>query len=592
MRRIARAAVIAALVTAGTSLVAPSRADAACSADPTVDGSGAAGPLGPIGFMGDSTGIGMIENGSLVAQLVTAGWGPVRASAICGGQATTNRSSAVLTIADWRQSGFDPPVLLLGFGSNDVGFCRDDKAACRARIDGAMRAIGPDRQVSWQNITHGEVAWQNAWNQALTDAATTYPLLDIADWRAAVTADPTLVGFDQVHGANAAANVKRSALLVTAAQRWSEARLDTAVPPVPAAIAAGGPAGFQPLPNPTRLIDTRDNRGGTRLVAGAKTTIDLSALAPSGTVPPGATAVAVNLTIDRAAGPGYVTAWGCNDPPPSVSALNYPANAPRAAHVIVPLNAGHICVLSKAAADVIVDLDGVYVPGAGLRYTPSAPLRLLDTRNNGPLLAAGTVTTITIPAVNGVAPQAVAVNLTGIGATTAGFVSAYPCGTSAPEVSALNVDSAAPRANLVQVRVGTGGTLCILNQSPVHLVVDLAGIYGAAGLLLQATAPTRILDTRDGTGGWLGATAAGQSIALAAQPPTAQGAVMTITSAAGAGAGYVTLYPCTVTPPTASNLNHGRAETVANAASVLGAGCLTTQLRGHLVVDLTGWWVP
>jgi len=363
------------------------------------------------------------------------------------------------------------------------------------------------------------------------------------------------------------------------------------VPPVAAAVAAGAPAGFQPLANPTRLVDTRDNRGGTRLAAGAKTTIDVSALAPSGTIPSDATAVAINLTVDRAAAPGYVTAWGCNDPAPSVSALNYPASAPRAAHVIVPLNAGHICVLSKAAADVIVDLDGAYAPGTGLRYAPSAPLRLLDTRNNGPLLAAGTVTTITIPPVNGVAPQAVAVNLTGIGATTAGFVTAYPCGTNAPEVSALNLDGPAPRANLVQVRVGTGGTLCILNQSPVHLVVDLAGIYGTAGLLLQATAPTRILDTRDGTGGWLGATAAGQSIALAAQPASAQGAVMTITSAAGAGAGYVTLYPCAAAPPTASNLNHGRGEIVANAASVLGAGCLTTQLRGHLVVDLTGWWV-
>jgi hypothetical protein len=254
MRRLARACAVLSICLAALAVAVPS-AHAACSADPTVGRYDGVGPRGPIGFAGDSTGMGMITVGHLVDQLVAAGWGPVRASAICGGQTTINGWSALLTMAAWHASGFDPPVLLFGFGSNDVGYCTNDLAACRARIETVLAAAG-DRTVVWQNISHGQPTWQAAWNTALNDAAKVHPLLSVVDWRAAVDAEPTLVGFDQVHSSGPAAYTKRAKLMVDGAEPWAASRHPaTAATPAPA--LTGGAAGFAPLATPTRIVDTR-----------------------------------------------------------------------------------------------------------------------------------------------------------------------------------------------------------------------------------------------------------------------------------------------------------------------------------------------
>ena len=613
MRRLARAGA-ALSITLAALVVATPAAHAACSADPTTDRYDGIGPRGPIGFAGDSTGIGMITAGRLVAQLAAAGWGPVRASAICGGQTTINGWSAMLTVADWHAGGFDPPVLLLGFGSNDVGICRDEVTVCRARIETALTAIG-DRTVIWQNISHPQVAWQNAWNRALSDAAATHRLLSVVDWRAAVDADPSLVGFDQVHSSGVAAYTLRARLIVQGADRWAAAQRAITpppplapLPPAPPPPAPAPGAAFAPLAVPARIVDTREGRGGARLAAGETRVLDLAALTggltPGPGTDPGATgpavgptvvAAAVNLTVDRAAAAGFLTAWSCAGDRPNVSSLNYRAGSPRAAHAIVPVAGQKLCIYSKWATDLVVDLAGTYAPEAPLRFVPHSPLRLLDTRENGTgLVPAGTVTHVQIPIEADATATAAAFNLTAVDATRAGFVAAFPCGATVPTVSALNVDAGAPRANLVQVELAADGSVCLFNQTAMQLVVDLAGMYraGATGGLRYAPAtPTRLLDTRTGDGGFLGATAAGQVIDIVLPPAGASGAVVGITAVDGDGPGYVTMFPCGTPPPTASNLNHGQLETVANAAIVAGAACLVTQVRTQLVVDLSGWWV-
>ena len=604
MRRLARAGA-ALSITLAALVVATPAAHAACSADPTTDRYDGIGPRGPIGFAGDSTGIGMITAGRLVAQLVAAGWGPVSASAICGGQTTINGWSAMLTVADWHAGGFDPPVVLLGFGSNDVGICRDDATVCRSRIEAVLTAIG-DRTVVWQNISHPQISWQNAWNRALSDAATNHRLLSVVDWRAAVDADPSLVGFDQVHSSGVAAYTLRARLMVQGADRWAAPQRATTPPAPLAALAPTSGAAFAPLAVPARIVDTREGRGGARLAAGETRMVDLAALTdglatgpgPGGggpTVGPTVVAAAVNLTVDRAAAAGFLTAWSCAGDRPNVSSLNYRAGSPRAAHAVVPVAGQKLCVYSKWATDLVVDLAGTYAPEAPLRFVPHPPLRLLDTRDKGTgLVPAGTVTRVQIPVDGDDPPKAAAFNLTAVDATRAGFVAAYPCGATVPTVSALNVDASAPRANLVQVELDADASVCLFNQTAMHLVVDLAGVYreGATGGLRYAPAtPTRLLDTRTGDGGFLGATAAGQVIEIAPPPAGAAGAVVGITAVDGDGPGYVTMFPCGASAPTASNLNHGQLETVANAAIVAGPACLVTQVRTQLVVDLSGWWV-
>lgn len=580
---------VAALVLLATtaSLARATPAAAACSSIPTTDGSSAVGPLGPAGFIGDSTGIGMIELGNVVGQLRAAGWGPVRATAICGGRTQgTTQFSALTTLAEWRRSGFDPQLYVVALGSNDVGFCENRVADCRAGIDGVLRTIGGDRHVVWQNISHPQPSWETAWNQALADARAVTPLMVVADWLSAVNANPALTTWDRVHAADGPAYTLRSKIAVDAAAPW--ARATSSATPAPAPVAVGDPAGFAPLDVPRRVVDTRTGTGGaTRLAARGTLTVDLGAV-----VPAGSTAAAVNLTVDGAAGPGYLTAWGCDGPAPTVSSLNYPARAPRAAHAVVTLTAGRFCLTSLVATDVLVDVFGSYGPAAPLRLTPAEPRRLLDTRTvgTGAVVPARTVTEVSIPASGADVPDAVALNLTATDATGPGFVAAYPCGGEVPTVSALNVDSAAPRANLVQVDVGVSGRVCLFNLTPMHLVVDLAGTYGPSGLHYQPALPLRLVDTRVGTGGWLGAPASFQPVAVPAVPGAAA-VTLTATVSAPSGAGFLTAYPCAGERPTASNLNYGDGETAANGV-IAGAGsCLATRSRGQLVVDLTGWWV-
>ena len=589
MRHTTRMLVALSLVVAGiTCVIAASAgpASAACSLEPTRDGDARPGPRGPIGVLGDSTAIGMILYGHIVAQLADRGWGPIRAESFCGGRVSDGGWSAITALSAWRTDGFDPPVILMGFGSNDVGFCQTDTARCEQRIDRAMQSIGT-RDTVWPTITHNNPVWQDSWNAALADEIARHPLASSVDWKAMVDADPSLVGPDRVHARDGAAYGRRAAQLVDGAEQWVGSRAVGS--PTITAAPAGPAAGFAPLATPRRVLDTRG--GDARLEAGGTYVIDLGALTPPGTVPGTTTAAAVNLTVDRASGPGFLTAWSCIGSMPPTSVVNFPAGAARAAHSVVPVVGGRFCVSSSAVADVLVDLSGVYRTDAALRFNATTPLRLVDTRHGSDLLPAGTVTKVVIPVVNGVAPLAAMVNLTATDASAPGFATAYPCGASVPAISSVNVESASARANLVQVADSSATEMCVFNSSPMNLLVDLVGVYGASGLRYQPVVPTRLLDTRLGEGGWLGAPAAGQTLALAPVTSAGDGLMLGVTSTDGPDAGYVTVHPCASGVPDVSTLNHVENETVANAAALIGAACVTAQRRDELVIDITGRWV-
>jgi hypothetical protein len=109
--------------------------------------------------------------------------------------------------------------------------------------------------------------------------------------------------------------------------------------------------------------------------------------------------------------------------------------------------------------------------------------------------------------------------------------------------------------------------------------------------------PARLLDTRDGTGGWIGALATGQSIDLevagvAGIPDEVTGVLLNVTATDATGSAYVTVFPCGTDRPLASNLNVARGQTVANAVfAPLGEGkvCLFASAPLHLVVDVAGY---
>ena len=80
---------------------------------------------------------------------------------------------------------------------------------------------------------------------------------------------------------------------------------------------------------------------------------------------PALTAVAVQITVADAAGPGYLTVWDGAGPVPDVSALNYvSAGHTDGNFMIVPVRNGAFSIFTSANAGIIVDVMG---------YTGTAP---------------------------------------------------------------------------------------------------------------------------------------------------------------------------------------------------------------------------
>jgi hypothetical protein len=204
--------------------------------------------------------------------------------------------------------------------------------------------------------------------------------------------------------------------------------------------------------------------------------------------------------------------------------------------------------------------------------------------------------------------SAVIVNLTVTEATEPGFVQAYASGTPQPRTSNLNVErTGGTVSNLAIVPVGANGTITVFAQKGAHVVVDVSGWYSDDGLkggfkgLFVPVDPSRVLDTREGTGGSRGKVDAQTSIdvpiAGEANVPVsgASGVIVNLTAVNSNAPGYVTLYPMGTERALVASLNVDLAgQIVPNlVASPLGAGgrvSIFHQTGGHLVADVAGWF--
>ena len=359
--------------------------------------------------------------------------------------------------------------------------------------------------------------------------------------------------------------------------------LGAATPP---AFSAGpANAGFVAV-DPVRLVDTREpGQPFATLTSGPPAVLDLR-----GRMPAGATAVALNLTTDRS-GAGWVRAFPCNTPEPPTSNVNPAVGRVVTNAAIVPVGDGRICFTSLTTTDLVVDLNGWLTTSspAGLM---TVNRRLADTRTGeggvGRLNAGATIEVAVTTA--GSSTTAVALGVTAVDPSIAGFVTAWPCGGQRPLVSNLNPEAGVTRPNLVNVRVGSGGKVCLFSSGPTDLVVDLLGEYrSGSGARYAALPPQRLLDSRE-AGHWTHHSNLSDVIPLG----ELTAAQVNLTATETQGAGYLTAYSCLTQPwPGTSNANFEVAETTASAAllsSSRGYGCVYASTVTQLVVDIFGIW--
>ncbi len=377
---------------------------------------------------------------------------------------------------------------------------------------------------------------------------------------------------------------------------------------------------------PTRVLDSRDGTGGLGLFHSHLAQTLRLAGGAGNLVPANATAVTGNLTVTQQTSMGflYIGPVAMNDP--TSSTLNFPLGDDRANGVTVALGAGGTLSVTYAApsysqtAHVIFDLTGYYVPGdlTGSTYHAMTPKRLLDSRNGvgGTSIFSSHVAQQfqVISVGNGVPANANAVtgNLTVTGQTAAGFLYIGPIQANNPTSSTLNFPRDDDRANSVTVGLGPGGLLWVTYAAPnlgptAQAVFDVTGYFtpDVTGATYAPITPTRILDTRNGTGSlpiFSSHLAQGFQVTGTASgvPAGAVAATGNVTVTQQTEVGFLYVGPDKMNNPTSSTLNFpigdDRANAVTVALSATGGLWVTYAAprigpTAQVIFDVTGYFV-
>jgi hypothetical protein len=260
-------------------------------------------------------------------------------------------------------------------------------------------------------------------------------------------------------------------------------------------------------------------------------------------------------------------------------------------------------------------------PNVAGEYHTLTPARILDTRDGtgapraplgpGGNLAAALTLQVTgrggVPA-SGVTAVVMNVTVTNTNTPQSSFLTVWPTGEAQPNVSSLNWVSGQEVPNLVTVKVGTGGAVSFANAfGTTDVIADVVGWYddasAAGGGWFNPLTPTRILDTRDGTGA-PSAAPVGPAGTLTLQVtgrggvPAAAGVsavVMNVTAADPTVGGFLTVWPGGPLPKT-SNLNFvGGIPAIANLVTVgvspTGMVSIYNALgQTHVIADVVGWY--
>ncbi len=279
---------------------------------------------------------------------------------------------------------------------------------------------------------------------------------------------------------------------------------------------------FTSLTDPARLLDTRcttspepsycnaENLPSQNASIPAPGPIASISIAVAGIRGVPLTATAVNLSV-TAAGPsssGYLTTWadtGSCTSPPTVSNVNFEKGSSSAGSVIVGTgNTGKVCIYNSASTptNVVIDITG-WFSQSGDTFTPASPVRICDTRSvskiggqvdvatgiSGQCANSGTALDpssrssdpmiIQVTGIAGIPLSATAVvaNITVVGASGGGYLTAWAAGSTQPTTSNVNWGKGQIVANMVVSTLDSSGQMEIYTSSTANVIIDVVGWY-------------------------------------------------------------------------------------------------------------------
>jgi hypothetical protein len=479
-----------------------------------------------------------------------------------------------------------------------------------ADIDAMMKTLAGrgTKRVIWVNMAEilltatGSSLYGPA-NAALEAARDRWPTLEIADWNRA----SSMLGID------------RSVLFVDGVHLTATGQAEFAMW-LREVITdrAGDSVTLAPV--------TRRFQPGQRIELSV---VGANVVGPDGVaraIPAGASAVALNITAVTPSLPGFITVWPCDVARPDASNLNYVTGGAVANSVIAPVGAsGKVCFYSNQETDFLVDITGWFSGSTNgvATFVGATPRRVIDTRNaiGGPKVRIPAGGTISIP-LAGASMQrsdgtpesipadatAVAMNVTAVLPSQAGFFTVWPCGAPMPVASNVNFTRGSVVANGVVTSLGPQGAVCLYSDQQSDVLVDVLGWFGGgAQPPFVGAVPYRIVDTRNAVGGPTGVITPSRPKSVPVRgvtvnvngtpqqvPVDAAAVALNVTMVEARAAGFATVWPCGTPMPDASNVNFGRGGTAANGViapiGADGSVCIYTSADAHLIVDIAGWF--
>jgi len=376
-------------------------------------------------------------------------------------------------------------------------------------------------------------------------------------------------------------------------------------------INAGPTTGLQFVTvAPCRVADTRNPSGpfgSPELSAGTIREFDIPQSACG--IPTTAVAYSLNVTVVPDASLNYLTLWPAGEPQPNVSTLNSDGRVKANAAITPAGTNGGVSVYVSDATQVILDIDGYFVPAgtsSSLAFYPLAPCRVVDTRNpagslGGPFIPGGGSRNFPVQSSSCNLPanaQAYSLNVTAVPHASLNYLTAWPTGEAQPNVSTLNSRTGVAVANAAIVPAGNSGDISIYVSDSADVILDVNGYFapaGSGGLSLYPATPCRALDTRSTSGIFSGVLEVAIQTSVCAPSSTAQAYVLNATVVPAGPLNYLTLWPDGETQPNVSTLNANDGAIASNMAIVSTANGRIDAFAydpTQLIIDISSWFAP
>ena len=361
---------------------------------------------------------------------------------------------------------------------------------------------------------------------------------------------------------------------------------------------------------PCRVVDTRwptGPFGGPEMAAGISREFDIPQSACG--IPSTAVAYSLNVTVVPDGFLSYLTLWPTGETQPYVSTLNSDGRV-KANAAITPAGAnGGVSIFVSNATNVILDIDGYFVPAgtaSALAFYPLTPCRVADTRQatdplGGPSIAGGSSRSFPVQSSNCDIPstaKAYSLNVTAVPHTTLGYLTAWATGETQPYVSTLNSSTGAVVANAAIVPAAANGEVSIFVSDDADVILDVNGYFappGIGGLSFYPTTPCRVIDTRQGVTPFPGPINVNVEGSSCAPPASAEAYALNATIVPSGSFPYLTLWPAGGDAPWVSTLNAYDGAITSNMAIVptdVGIIDASSPGPGNLILDLSGYFAP